>query len=172
MNRDRNFTSLHECVNPIYHKAWGHCVTVKHAIDVSFYQIEQRAYRIHSKFGYLNIVIPNLRTHNEILQYLYTFFLRFTGTTISVVVGSAKRNRHDIVVKFVPLTRHKRKYAIPVGWCDNIKDYTWQQVLDNGQHYSSSSTDVWPPHEYKIRAQIEKVEILRKQVELQNGLLN
>ena len=36
MSRNRGFTSLDECVNPIYYKAWGSIDTVQKVIKSSF----------------------------------------------------------------------------------------------------------------------------------------
>ena len=59
MSRNRGFTSLDECVNPIYYKAWGSIVTVQNAIKSSFKAIEQKLYRRIATYGYVNLIIPD-----------------------------------------------------------------------------------------------------------------
>ena len=40
-------------------------------------------------------------------------------------------------------------------------------MINNGQYYSSSSTDIWPPFEYRMRAQRELVQELESQEQVQ-----
>lgn len=173
MSRCRGLTSLDECVNPRYHTAWGSVVTVKEAIFNSFHKIEQEAYRRVTHYGHLSLILPDLNASAEILKYIYSLCTRLTAAnpSIRVMVGNTKWNKQDMLVNFVPFSLHKGSFDIPVSWDDNEPDYTWQHVLDNEQHYSSSSTDRWPPLKYKIQATKEKIVNIRKLIEESNGLL-
>ncbi len=77
---------------------------------------------------------------------------------IHVCFDSEKSKRQDILVQWVPISLMRPKYAIPVGWDDNEKEYTWQEVLDNSHEYPSSSTDFGPPLEFQLKAQEEKIK--------------
>jgi len=135
MYRRRILTSLSECVNPIYHQAWGSGVTVKHVIDSCVDDIERIAYRRLSKYGHVRVILPLID-----FAYIYSLFARFVGTNITVVIGDGKWYNHDIQVVLVPFSTTRPRYAIPIGWDDNEHDYTWQQVNDNIHTYPSSST--------------------------------
>ena len=75
----------------------------------------------------------------------------FQGYDIELAIGDEKYRKQDIVVQFVPLTPEKPKYAIPVGWNDNLEQWTWKNVCEY-DGYPTSSTQIWPPEEYKIKA--------------------
>lgn len=172
MSRNRGFTSLDECVNPIYYKAWGSIVTVQKVIKSSFDVIEQKLYRRIATYGYVNLIIPNLKANMEILKYIYSLCMQLVSPHIKIMVGNEKWNKQDIVLDFVPFTLKKTsKYSIPIGWNDNEEDYTWQDVIENGQYYSSSSTDIWPPLEYRIKATQEKIAQIQHQTATTNGAL-
>jgi len=177
MSRCRGFKSLDECVNPIYYTTWGCSVTVKQCIANCFYIIEQKAYRRISHHGYVNLILPNFTTTSrETLEYIHHLCtqLVLTEKSIEIIIGTEKRNKHDIVVNFVPFSLQRGANCIPVSWQDNEKDYSWQQVIDNPQYYSSSSTDVnvWPPLEYQIKAHQEKINKIQQNIAAHNGLLN
>lgn len=84
---------------------------------------------------------------------------------IQVCFDSEKSNKKDILVQWVPISLVRPKFAIPVGWDDNEKEYTWQDVLDNSHEYPSSSTDFGPPLEFQIKAQEEKIKNIQKNLD-------
>ena len=155
MSRCRGFKSLNECINPEYHRAWGHGVTVKDCIDNAIFHIVCKAMRRYGKHGYLTVFLPDFNGKPKILEHIF-FSLKkeFHGYDIELAIGDEKYRRQDIVVQFVPLTPEKPKYAIPVGWNDNLDQWTWKNVCEYGG-YPTSSTQIWPPEEYKMKARIE-----------------
>ena len=176
MSRCRGFKSLDECVNPIYYNTWGCSVTVKQCIANCFYTLEQKAYRRISQHGYVNLILPDFTTSRVTLEYIHQLCTQLVATekNIQIIIDTEKWNKHDIVVNFVPFCLQRRANCIPVSWQDNEKDYSWQQVIDNPQYYSSSSTDVnvWPPLEYQIKAHQEKINKIQQNIAAHNGLLN
>ncbi len=155
MSRCRGFKSLDECVNPEYHNEWGHCVTVKDCIDCAIFHIVDKAMRRWGKHGYLTVLLPDFNGKSKILEHIFFSLTRqFQGYNIELAIGDEKYRKQDIIVQFVPMSLKKPKYAIPVSWNDDLPTFTWQNVIDFGG-YSSSSKDVWPPEEYKMKARIE-----------------
>lgn len=167
MSRCRGFKSLDECVNPEYHDAWGCCVTVKDAINHAIWEIERRAFKRYSRRGYMNIFLPDFNGKPKILEHIF-FSLsdKFKGYNIKIQIGDEKYHKWDIVVKFTPFALEKAKYAIPVGWDDDLPQWTWQDVCRYG-HYPTSSSQIWPPEEYKIKAQLEAKRMAIKKLEKQ-----
>ena len=163
MSRKRGFKHLTECVNPEYHDAWGTFVTVKDVIDHCIWVIEDRAFRRLAKYGYLSVLLPDMTGKPKILSYIYNSLrAKFFGHDITLELGDEKYRRQDIVIKCVPMSLEKPRNAIPVGWDDNLPKWTWQDVIDFAG-YPTGSKDIWPPLEYKLRAQREKVQDLEKQ---------
>ena len=162
MSRCRKFKHLDECVNHEYHGEWGRPVTVKDAIMYSIYCIEDRALRRISNCGELNVLLPNFIAKTQIVKYIFnTFTYKFQGTHVNLLIGDTKFGKNDIVVNFVPLTEHRPKFGIPVSWNDDLPQWTWKDVIAHGEYFSSSSTSIWPPLEYKLKAQRELVEQLK-----------
>ena len=155
MSRCRGLKSLDECVNPEYHRAWGGCVTVKDAIDNAICSIEDTAFKRYSYKGRMNVFLPDCNGKVEILEHIfYSLSTKFQSYNIKLHIGDEKYNKWDIVVQCTPFTLEKTKYAIPVGWDDNLPPWTWQDVC-RYTRYSTSSSQVWPPKEYKIKARLE-----------------
>ena len=84
--------------------------------------------------------------------------------TSKLQIGDEKYYRWDIVVQFTPLTAQKAKYAIPVGWNDNLPQWTWQDVC-RYSGYPTSSSQAWPPEEYKAKARMEAERMALKNLE-------
>jgi hypothetical protein len=175
MSRNRGFTSLNECINPIYFDVWGHFVTVKECIRHCFFIIKQKAYRRISQHGHVNLILHDFTTTSrETVGYIHQLCMELVTAEkdIEIIIGTEKWNKNDIVVKFVPFSLQRGKYCIPVGWQDNEKDYSWQQVIDNPQYYSSSSTDVWPPLEYQKLAHLEKINQMQQKINQMQQKIN
>lgn len=155
MSRSRGFKSLDECVNPEYHRAWGCCVTVKEAIDHAIRFIEDKALRRCSRQGRVNVFLPDFNGKPNVLEHIF-FSLsdKFASYDIKLHIGDEKYNAWDIVVQFTPFTLEKTKSAIPVGWNDDLPQWTWQDVCQY-RGYSTSSLQIWPPKEYKMKARLE-----------------
>ena len=154
MLRQRFFATLDECVNPIYQPEWGDPVTVRDAVDFAWNNAVQSAYRKITKHGHVRLMIPDVRVGPHLIHYLQSQ-CHFGDANIQVLVGDVQQYRHDILLKFVPMTRHCPPYAIPYCWNDNEPDWKWQDVLDHG-NYSSSSSQIGPPPDYLRKAQEEK----------------
>lgn len=166
-HRCRPFTSLEECLNPVYFDAWGRVAAVKKCIDSGFYNIQQKAYRRISQHGSATIVMPELSGNPEVVQYISNLFLQLYNQEkqVEVCFDSEKSNKNDILVEWVPISLVRTQYAIPTGWDDNEEEYTWQDVLANSHEYPSSSTDFGPPLEFQLRAQEEKVQNIQKYID-------
>ena len=175
MSRSRGFTSLNECINPIYFDVWGHFVTVKECIRHCFFLIKQKAYRRISRHGHVKLILHNFTTTSrETVGYIHQLCTELVAVEkdIEIIIGTEKWNKHDIVVKFVPFSLQRGGNCIPVCWHDDEKNYSWQQVFDNPQHYpqyfssssSSSSNDVWPPVEYQKVAHLEKINQIQQNI--------
>lgn len=165
--RCRPLTSLEECLNPIYFQAWGRVASVKECIDLSFYNIQQKVYRRIGQHGSATIVLPELSGNSEIVQYISNLFLQLYNQEehVEVCFDSEKSNKKDILVTWVPFSLTRTKYAIPVGWDDNEKDYSWQDVLKNCHEYASSSSDVGPPLKFQLKAQEEKIRNIQQHLD-------
>ena len=155
MSRCRGLKSLDECVNPAYHRAWGCCVTVKDAIDNAMVLIEDKAFKRYSQRGRVNVFLPDFNGKPKILEHIFfSLSVKFSGYDINIRIGDEKYNHWDIVVQFTPFTLEKNFNAIPVGWDDDLPQWTWQDVCRYGG-YSTSSMQIWPPEEYKVKARLE-----------------
>ena len=169
--RCRSFTSLDECLNPVYFEQWGRVPSVKECINLGFYQIQQKAYRRISQQGSATIVLPPLTGNTAVVEYISSLFTQLCNEEKDIVVyfDSEKSSKKDILVQWVPFSLVRPKYAIPVGWDDNEKDYTWQEALDNSHEYPSSSTDFGPPLELQIKAQEEKLKKIQTHLDQINA---
>ena len=167
MSRCRGLKSLDECVNPEYHRAWGCCVTVKNAIDYAISLIEDKAFKRYSHRGRVNVFLPDFNGKPKVLEHIF-FSLsgKFRGYNIKLQIGDEKYNKWDIVVRFTPFTLEKTKYTIPVGWDDDLPQWTWQDVC-RYSGYSTSSSEIWPPEEYKMKAQLEAERFTMQDLEEQ-----
>jgi len=151
-------------LNPVYFEEWGRVVSVKDCIKSCFGNIERKACRRIDQRGSATIVLPPLVTTPTVVEYISTLFLELYNQEryIEVCFDTEKSNKCDILVEWVPISLSRPDDAIPVGWADDEEEYTWQDVVTNGHHYPSSSTAVWPPLEYQLKAQQEKIKNLQK----------
>ena len=164
--RNRIFTRLDECVNPIYHKEWGYPVTVQDSITFCFEKIVEAAQKKICKYNQAFIVFQKKQMRPDIMQLIQSMCY-FDNMNIQVVIDDVddevEYEKRAIPVKFVSFTPHRPQYAIPYCWNDDELDWTWKDVLYYGPPSgASSSTSVWPPLEYKIKAQEELVQKLER----------
>lgn len=168
LTRNRN-AMLDEAINPCYLCFFGQ-TSVKDAINTSIRNIEEIVHRKLTKYGELRIFVTNFEGDHSVYNHIQEqLLLKFSRPDIQLICADEKYASKDVLIHFVPFTTSKRpKYAIPYCWKDNEKNWTWKDVINNGQHYSSSSTDIWPPFEYRMKAQRELVQklALQKQVQL------
>ena len=161
MSRNRPVASLNECLNPEYLSAWGGGPAVKDAIDFSIESIAARARRRHNRGYEVHVILPDYTGKRSIMEHIFMALTRkFTGYHIKLEIGTEKKAPKDILVDFVPFTTVRRKGTLPVLWNDDFSDFTWEDVIRHPEYYSSSSTDVWPPSEYSMRAQRDKMQRL------------
>jgi hypothetical protein len=163
MSRSRTFKSLNECVNPKYLKHWNYAVTVKDAIDFSITRIVDVALRKRNRGYEVRVLLPDYTGCRSIMEHIFvSLSAQFSNhRDIELAIGDEKMHAGDIVIEFVAMATHPAKRTIPIRWEDELNDWTWCNVVANGGLYPSSSTDVWPPTEYKIRADRENMRQLR-----------
>ena len=150
MNRDRPVRSLKECVNPEYLRAWGGRVSVGEAITFAVEKIVEQAFRRSWRYGRaVNIIFPNFNGKRSIVQHMYfTMKEKLGKSECEIILGDEKEMPGDILIQLVPFSNVRPRHSIPVSWKDNLNDWTWQNVIDHEQYYSTSSSDIWPPIEY------------------------
>lgn len=164
MSRSRPFKSLNECTNPEYLNHWNYPVTVKDAIDFSIDNIVDVAYRKLNRGYGVRVLLPDYTGCRSIMEHIFvTLTTKFSDRRyIELAIGDEKVYSGDIVIDFVAMATHPTKRTIPIRWEDDLKDWTWCDVVAHGGGlYPRSSTDVWPPAEYKMRADREKMRQLR-----------
>ena len=156
MARCRGFKTLNEAVNPEYHREWGHPVSVKDSIDYCIMLIKQKLYRRVNKHGRIHLILPEFKGKPCIVEHIFVSLSKIVSELpVEIQLGDEKISRGDIVVKFVPFTIQRPRLSIPVGWEDDLPQWTWNDVIKNGQYYSTSSSETWPRPEYKFYAQRE-----------------
>lgn len=155
MSRCRGLKHLEECVNLEYLYEWGG-PSVRDAILMALNDIQERAERRFWKYGSMNVLLPELHAKPNIIEFIFIELTkRFPiPSCIGVKMQEEQQFREDLMVKFVPFSEKKSKNAIPVGWNDDLPDWTWTDVVnDGGRHYATSSKITWPPEEYVLKAQ-------------------
>lgn len=160
MSRDRPFVSLKECVNPEYINNWGSPVTVKDVIDDRIRDVVRRAFKRHNRGYQVRLLLPpDYNGRRSIVTHIFMSLKEEVSSHgIIIELGNERELVGDLVIHFVPLTLHPQKLGIPVCWKDDLKDWTWNDVVSHGGLYASSSKDVWPPEEYRMRAQRERLQ--------------
>lgn len=152
MRRNRPFRSLDECVNPEYMRG-GTNVTVKDSIDFCISDIYTEALRRRNKGYEIIIFLPNYSGKRSIMQHIFMELSEKVGPVgIKLDIGEECDYPH-LQVDFVSMSSDLPKCSIPVSWNDDLADWTWQDVVNHGEYYSSSSSEVWPPSHYRMRAQ-------------------
>ena len=155
LRRNRPFQSLNECVNPEYMRG-GTNVTVKDSIDFCIYDIYREALRRRNKGYEIVIFLPNYIGKRSIMQHIFIGLSEKVGPIgIKLEIGEECDYPH-LQVDFVSMSRVHPKCSIPVSWNDDLTDWTWKDVVNHGEYYSSSSSEVWPPPHYQMRAQAYK----------------
>lgn len=164
MSRQRAIQKLDVPVNPCYLNRWYGAVSVRGAIDAAFNEVWDRAEELASKRGQAIIwvdqwqdVAPEVEHYlNLKLQCLEVFAANHTmyyESTIELNPPFCGSNVVEIYqVAFHNGSQSKNVIEIPTHWCDSEKDWTWKDVCENGQHYSTSSSESWPRPEYQKNA--------------------
>ncbi len=164
--RHRN-VKLDEAINPCYVPEWGQA-SVKDAINTAIFFIEEIVHMRLAKCGEIRMIVPQFEGDRSVYEYIQEqLLLKFSRPDIQLICASEKFVSRDVLIRFVPFTIKRPKYAIPFCWKDNEKDWTWKDVISDGRHYSSSSTDIWPPVEWRMHAQRELVQKLESQKQVQ-----
>ena len=162
MRRCRGIKHLDECVNLEYLHEWGG-PSVKDAIRQAIDDIQERAERRLWRTGAFNVLLPELHAKPNIVEYIFVeLSRRFPDPScIGLRMEDQQQFREDLLIKFVPFTPKKPKNAIPVSWDDDLPDWTWQDVVDDGgRHYATSSKQTWPPVQYLWKARLSAHRVL------------
>lgn len=178
MSRQRAIKKLDIPVNPCYLNRWYGAVSVRAAIDAAFNEVWARAEYLASKYGEVMIltepwqdVAPEVEHYlNLKLQCLDIFASKHTMYFESNIKMNPPFYGSKIVemrqVAFHNGLKSKNVIDIPTHWRDSEKDWTWKDVCENGQHYSTSSSESWPRPEYQKNAleeqRLEAVEEYRQ----------
>ena len=154
--RCRQFRSLNECVNPEYMR-YSNIVTTGEMITHCIGQIVDKA-RARQNRGYLvTIYLPNFTGKRSIMQHIFMEFSeRIRGMNVKLDISDEEVYYPDVDVSFCAMKRDLPEMSIPVCWDDQLDDWTWQNVCANPQHYSTSSSEKWPPVHYSMRAARER----------------
>jgi len=173
-SRRRPIKSAHVPVNPCYVEHWYGAHTVADAINHAFQAALDRAIRYGGRYGEVTIVMPHhweqcsasLKAFlNDRLQTLVRF-ANGAGRTYNCVIHVCDARRTSVYVEMCQSAFHKNEFAqdvfeIPTHWDDAEDDYTWAQLCEDGCVGPTSSTHIWPPPEYKRRAELEKMRNAR-----------
>ena len=164
MSRQRAIDKLDIPVNPCYLKRWYGAVSVRTAIDAAFNEVWERAEYLASKRGEVMIwVEPWLDVAPEVEQYLNLKLQcldMFASKHSMYFESTIKLNPPFYGSKVVEIRqsafhnglKSKNVIDIPTHWRDSEKDWTWKDVCENGQYYSTSSSESWPRPEYQKNA--------------------
>tara|TARA_B100000795_G_scaffold79789_1_gene57236 strand:- start:316 stop:906 length:591 start_codon:yes stop_codon:yes gene_type:complete len=164
MSRQRAIDKLDIPVNPCYLKRWYGAVSVRTAIDAAFNEVWERAEYLASKRGEVMISVePWLDVAPEVEQYLNLKLQcldMFASKHSMYFESTIKLNPPFYGSKVVEIRqsafhnglKSKNVIDIPTHWRDSEKDWTWKDVCENGQYYSTSSSESWPRPEYQKNA--------------------
>ena len=172
--RAKQIESVDTPVNPIYVPKWFGCVSVADAINASFERIFDRALRMATRRGESTVVVPvewkncsrNVAAFLRCkLDQLHMLSLQ-AGHKYNCVVNVNTYPKTSLYVELRQCAFHlngvdKNVGDIPTHWQDNEEDYTWAQVCEDGQYYSTSSSETWPRPEYVRFARLEKMRTAR-----------
>lgn len=163
-------------VNPRYVQHWFGAVSVADAIESTFRRTMDRALHYATRNGEVSIIVPmhwqdcteSVKTFlNERLTNLIRLAVAFGNKyNCKIHVGNFRTTRKYIEMcqcAFHLKEFDKNVFEIPTHWDDLEKDYTWAEVCENGQYYSTSSSETWPRPEYARRAELEKIRNARVQ---------
>lgn len=165
-SRRRGFKHLNECVNPEYWEAWGQHVTVQQCIDAELARLISGLMSRAWRRGDFKVFLEEFHGKPRIVEHIYVTLSRaLANTGLQLCVGT-KQLHEDVNVRFGPFTRTRETFTIPIGWDDNLPDWSWEDVIENWSKYptSSSSSATEIPLQYRMLAQREKIQRLHTQL--------
>ena len=154
--RCRPFRSLNECVNPEYMR-FGNIVTIGETITHCIGRIVEKARQRQNRGYVVTIYLPNFTGKRSIMQHIFMEFSELIrGMNVKLDISDEEVYYPDLDVSFCAMNVDLPDMSIPVCWDDQLTDWTWEHVCANPQYYSTSSSDVWPPVHYSMRATRER----------------
>ena len=169
-SRAKQIESVDTPLNPIYVSHWFGSVSVADAINNAFGRIFDRALHMATQHGESTVIIPSQwkDCSRNMAAFLSVKFeqLRMialeAGNKYNCVIHVTNQHHTSRYVELRQCAFHldgfdKNVGNIPTHWRDNEENYTWAQVCDNGQYYSTSSSETWPRSEYVRFARLEKM---------------
>lgn len=175
-SRAKQIESVDTPINPIYVSHWFGSVSVSDAINNAFTRIFDRAVHIATRRGESTVVIPSewedcSRNMGAFLGVKFSQLRMMAleaGHKYNCVIHVSDQRRTSRYVELRQCAFHlddfdKNVGDIPTHWRDNEEDYTWAQVCEDGQYYSTSSSETWPRPEYVRFARLEKMRAARTQ---------
>lgn len=174
ISRTKHIESVDTPINPVYVGYWFGSVSVADAINGAFERIFDRALHMASRHGESTVILPSewkdcSRNMSKFLccktKQLKMMALE-AGLKYNCVIHVGKCHLTSRSVELRQCAFHTSPFDknvgdIPTHWRDNEEDYTWAQVCENGEYYSTSSSERWPRPEYLYFARLEKAS--RKQ---------
>lgn len=166
MSRKCGIPKVDTPVNPCYLDSWYGAVSVKEVIDNAFNAAWNRAELLASRYGtvsiwtepWQNVSAEMERYLNLKLRCLDILTSNHTRAYESSITMNDPWGRNIEIVQaaFHNGLKSKNKIDIPTHWNDSELDWTWTDVCNHGEYYSSSSTEVWPRPEYARKALFER----------------
>lgn len=173
-SRAKQIESVDTPINPIYVSHWFGAVSVADAINSVFERIFDRGLQLATRRGESTIIIPE--KWEDCSRNMLAFLdVKIKQLRMMAIQANRKYNCTIYVDKCARTSRgvelhqcafhlddfDKNIGDIPTHWLDNEDDYTWAQVCQDGQYYSSSSSETWPRPEYVRFARLEKMRAAR-----------
>lgn len=172
--RHRHIESPMVPINPRYVSHWFGAVSVADAINNAFERALERAIHYGNRHGGVTIIVPSrwqgcsTRMKSFLNERLSTLlrYAREAGQKYECDIYVDKGRRTNKYVEMRQTAFHLQSFErnvfdIPTHWKDLEKDYTWTEVCENGEYYSTSSSETWPRPEYARRAELEKIRNAR-----------
>lgn len=174
--RTKQIESVDTPINPIYVSHWFGSVSVSEAINNAFERIFDRAVHMATRRGESTVIVPkkwpgcsrNMSVFLSVKFEQLRMLALEAGQKYNCVIHVSDQRRTYRYVELRQCAFHlddfdKNVGDIPTHWRDNEEDYTWAQVCEDGQYYSTSSSETWPRPEYIRFARLEKMRVARTQ---------
>lgn len=161
-------------INPRYVEHWFGVVSVGDAINNAFKRIFDRALRLATRYGEATVIVPtswkdcskNMVAFLNVKLQMLEMIAYQAGMQYNCTIHIGTERRTHKYVELQQCVFHLNKFEknvgdIPTHWRSGGGGYTWTQVCANGQYYSSSSSEIWPPPAYVRLSQLEKIRAAR-----------
>ena len=166
-NRQCGIAHLDVPVNPCYLQKYGG-VSVRDAIDNAFNAAWERAELLASRRGQSEIYVDPWHDVSSDMEHYLNLKLQCLDILVSRhnnCYESTIRINENYGGKVVEIRQahfhngleRRNIINIPTHWNDSEPEWTWEDVCNNGQYYSTSSHETWPRPEYKVKAMEEQM---------------